>query len=151
MGKIVYPIPARYRIIYTTLVTEIAIQPTRPPRAGSSVAEKSKIAQFPSEPLALKPAFIWSAVAVATFHLTYTTPYFALLPIEYVFALLQLMRPRTGRQSFYLSLGAGMLIAAPQLSCFWTLFGPSAIALWLILAFWTALFVTLGRFCLISL
>jgi len=151
MGKIVYPIPARYRIIYTTLVTEIAIQPTRPPRAGSSVAEKSKIAQFPSEPLALKPAFLWSAVAVATFHLTYTTPYFALLTIVYVFALLQLMRARTGRQSFYLSLGAGMLIAAPQLSCFWTLFGPSAIALWLILAFWTALFVTLGRFCLISL
>src|SRR5262249_20225475 len=136
MGKIVYPIPARYRIIYTTLVTEIAIQPTRPPRAGSSVAEQSKIAQFPSEPLALKPAFLWSAVACASVLLPYTTPYLVLLTIVYVFALLQLMRVRTRRQSFYLILGAGMLIAAPQLSFFSTLFGPSAIALWLILAFW---------------
>jgi apolipoprotein N-acyltransferase len=114
------------------------------------VAEKSKVAHFPSEPLALKPAFLWSAVAVTAFHLSYTTPYFAFLTIVYVFALLQLMRARAGRQSFYLSLSVGMLIAAPQLSCFWTLFGPSAVALWLILALWTALFVTLGRFCLIG-
>ena len=88
---------------------------------------------------------------MAAFHLAYSTPYLAVLTIVYVFALLQLMRARTGRQSFYLSLGVGMLIAAPQLSCFWVLFGLSSILLWLILAFWTALFVTLGRFCLVSL
>jgi apolipoprotein N-acyltransferase len=44
-----------------------------------------------------------------------------------------------------------MFIAAPQLSCFWTLFGPSSIVLWLILAFWTALFVSLGRLSLTRL
>jgi apolipoprotein N-acyltransferase len=88
---------------------------------------------------------------VATFHAAYSTPYLAILTIMYVFALLQLIRARTGRQSFYLSLGVGMFIAAPQLSCFWTLFGLSSIALWLILAFWTALFVTLGRLCLTRL
>jgi apolipoprotein N-acyltransferase len=75
----------------------------------------------------------------------------AILTVGYLFSLLQLTRARTGRQAFYLSLGAGMFIAAPQLYCFWVIFGPSAIALWLVLAFWTALFVTVGRSCLIRL
>jgi hypothetical protein len=96
-------------------------------------------------------ALLWSVAAVAAFHLAYCTPSLAILTIVYVFALLQLIRARTSRQSFYLSLAVGMLIAAPQLSCFWTLFGLSSIALWLVLAFWTALFVTLGRLCLTRL
>lgn len=100
--------------------------------------------------LTLRAAIIWSVAAAAAFHLAYSAPYPAVLTIAYVYALLQLMRARTGRQAFYFSLTVGMLIAAPQLFCFWTLFGPSAIALWLILALWTALFVTLGRFCFIS-
>lgn len=85
---------------------------------------------------------------MACFHLAYGTPWLAVLMVGYLFSLLQLMRARTGRQAFYLSLGAGMCIAAPHLFCFWIIFGPSAIALWLILAFWTALFVTVGRACL---
>ena len=35
-----------------------------------------------------------------------------------------------------------MAVAAPQLTCFWAIFGPTAIALWAIVAFWLALFVT---------
>jgi apolipoprotein N-acyltransferase len=92
---------------------------------------------------------LWAFAAVVCFHSAYSTPWLAVLTLGYLFSLLQLMRARTGRQAFYLSLGAGMFIAAPQLYCFWVIFGPSAIALWLVLAFWTALFVTVGRSCLL--
>src|SRR5439155_14621448 len=48
-----------------------------------------------------------------------------------------------------LGLGTGMFTVAPQLTCFWTIFGPTAIVLWLILAFWIGLFVALTRLCLV--
>ena len=131
-------------------MSEIAIQPRQASGTDSSSDQKLKPQQTPNKSLSHKSALLWSAAAVASFHLAYSTPYLAFLTIAYVFALLQLMRARTGRQSFYLSLVVGMFIAAPQLSCFWVLFGPSAIMLWLILAFWTALFVALGRFCLLK-
>lgn len=131
----------------STIVSEIAIQPI--PTVESAQEQPPQIALIVDRSLTLPSVLLWSVVAVVAFHLAYSTPYLAPLTIAFVFALLQLMRARTGRQSFYLSLGVGMLIAAPQLSCFWTLFGPSAIALWLILAFWTALFVTLARLSLI--
>lgn len=133
-----------------TFVTEIAIQPTESLGPKSPSSEMLARCEIPGIPLQRMSAVLWSAVAVAAFHLAYITPYLAILTLVYVFALLQLMRARTGRQSFYLSLAVGMLIAGPQLSCFWVLFGPSAIALWLVLAFWTALFVTLGRSCLMN-
>jgi apolipoprotein N-acyltransferase len=132
-------------------VSEISIQPLQANGTDSSSDQKTQLQQPPGKPLSLKSALLWSATAVAAFHFAYSTPSLAILTLGYVFALLQLMRARTGRQSFYLSLGVGMFIAAPQLSCFWTLFGPSSIALWLILAFWTALFVTLGRLCITRL
>lgn len=131
-------------------MSEIAIQPLQAGGTDSSSDQKPQLQQLPGKPLSLKSALLWSAASVAAFHLAYSTPYLAVLTSVYVFALLQLMRARTGRQSFYLSLVVGMLIAAPQMSCFWVLFGPSSIVLWLILAFWTALFVTLGRMCLIN-
>lgn len=132
-------------------MSEIAIQPLQAGGTDSSSDQKHQLQQPPGKPLSLKSALFWSAAAVVAFHLAYSTPYLSVLTIVYVFALLQLMRARTGRQSFYLSLIVGMLIAAPQMSCFWVLFGPSSIVLWLILAFWTALFVTLGRLCLNNL
>jgi apolipoprotein N-acyltransferase len=133
------------------IVTEAEIQQDQPASTVSTPHAETAIVPFWRDPLTLPSALLWSAAAVTAFHLAYCTPSLALLTIVYVFALLQLMRARTGRQSFYLSLGVGMFIAAPQLSCFWTLFGPSSIALWLILALWTTLFVTLGRFCIIRL
>jgi apolipoprotein N-acyltransferase len=113
----------------------------------ATVAEAPAIEQAKSS-LPLSHGLLWAGAAVACFHLAYGTPWLAVLMVGYLFSLLQLMRARTGRQAFYLSLGAGMCIAAPHLFCFWIIFGPSAIALWLILAFWTALFVTVGRACL---
>jgi apolipoprotein N-acyltransferase len=131
-------------------VSEIAIQTAKASEPERDSGQKPQFQPLAGKPLTLRSALLWSAVAVASFHLAYSTPYLAILTVGYVFALLQLMRARSGRQSFYLSLFVGMLIAAPQLSCFWVLFGPSAIMLWLILAFWSALFVTLGRYCLLK-
>jgi apolipoprotein N-acyltransferase len=132
-------------------VSEIAIQPAHVSNSESRSEQEQVTQQPPCNPLGMTAALLWSGVAVATFHLAYSTPCLAILTVVYVFALLQLTRARTDRQTFYLSLGVGMLIAAPQLSCFWTLFGLSSVALWLILALWTALFVTLSRLCLIRL
>jgi apolipoprotein N-acyltransferase len=133
------------------IVTQAEIPQSQPASTVSTPHTETAIEPSWPKPLALPLVLLWSVAAVAAFHLAYCTPYLAILTIVYVFALLQLMRARTGRQSFYLSLAVGMLIAAPQLLCFWTLFGPSSIVLWLILAFWTALFVTLGRLCLTRL
>jgi apolipoprotein N-acyltransferase len=40
-----------------------------------------------------------------------------------------------------------MLTFGPQLWFLWTIFGPAAFVLWLILAFWIGLFVALARLC----
>ena len=132
-------------------MTQAEIQQSQPASTVPSPHLETVTEPCRPKPIALPLALLWSVAAVAAFHLAYCTPSLAILTIVYVFALLQLIRARTSRQSFYLSLAVGMLIAAPQLSCFWTLFGLSSIALWLVLAFWTALFVTLGRLCLTRL
>jgi apolipoprotein N-acyltransferase len=137
--------------ILIELVTEAEIQQSQTAPTASTPKPESAIEPYWKKPLPLPAALLWSAVAVGAFHVAYSTPSLAIFTVVYLFALLQLMRARSARQSFYLSLVVGMFIAAPQLSCFWVLFGPSAIVLWLILAFWTALFVTLGRLCLNNL
>jgi len=92
--------------------------------------------------------------AVACIHLAY----FAVEPsplrlfiVGYVVCLVQLGRLKTTRWSFYTGLATGLLCVAPQLESFWRIFGPAAISLWFILAFWIAAFaglihVTLARF-----
>jgi apolipoprotein N-acyltransferase len=131
-------------------VSEIAIQPIQASEPDTGSAQKPQVAQPSAKPLTMRSALLWAGAAIASFHVAYSKPYLAVFTLAYVFALLQLIRARTGRQSFYLSLAVGMSIAAPQLSFMWNLFGVSAIALWLVLATWTALFVTLGRFCLLK-
>ena len=42
-------------------------------------------------------------------------------------------------------LGVGLCVYGPQLAFFWKIFGPSAVALWLILACWLGLFLVLLR------
>jgi acyl-[acyl-carrier-protein]-phospholipid O-acyltransferase/long-chain-fatty-acid--[acyl-carrier-protein] ligase len=86
---------------------------------------------------------------VAAFHLGYGVADLAILIVGYLICLLQLARASSGRQAFYLGLGAGFACVAPQLLCFWTIFGPGALSLWLVLAFWIGLFVALARLCLL--
>jgi apolipoprotein N-acyltransferase len=92
---------------------------------------------------------LWTLAAVAAFQLAYSFPQFSLAIFAYAFCLLQLARARTTRQSFYAGLAVGLFAAGPQLNCFWVIFGPGAIALWLILAVWIALFAAIARNCLI--
>jgi apolipoprotein N-acyltransferase len=67
----------------------------------------------------------------------------AFLPL-YLFGLIRLgaTLPQA-RPSFYWGLGIGLGIFAPQLNFFWSLFGATSACLWLVLAFWTGLFVSL--------
>jgi apolipoprotein N-acyltransferase len=91
-------------------------------------------------------AFIPAAVAIACFHLAYSFPNFN--PLRFLIlavpvCLVQLARLRTTRQCFYIGLAVGFACIAPQLECFWRIFGPAAIPLWIVLALWTAAFVAL--------
>lgn len=130
------------------IVTGTEVQQNHAVDAQAPQVEEAKREQLTKSKLPFYRGLLWASAAVACFHLAYSTPWLAVLTVGYLFSLLQLTRAQTGRQAFYLSLGAGMCIASPHLFCFWIIFGPSAIALWLILAFWTALFVTLGRACM---
>src|SRR5689334_6140143 len=96
--------------------------------------------------MTLGAALVWSGAAIACFHLAYGVRALCFLVVGYVFALAQLTRVRTTRMAAWLGFGVGFLTAAPQLTCFWTLFGPGAIALWSVLGFWIGLFVVVGRF-----
>jgi apolipoprotein N-acyltransferase len=88
-------------------------------------------------------AMLFMAVAVACFHLAYWPAHMGsthFLIIGYVICLVQLSRLPTTRRAFYAGLVTALLCVAPQLICFWKIFGPAAIALWYILAFWIAVF-----------
>jgi apolipoprotein N-acyltransferase len=90
-------------------------------------------------------------VAVGCFHAAYTPAHPGLLAlgiVGYVICVVQLARLATTRQSFYAGLLAGLACYAPQLAFFWGIFGPAAIALWTVLAFWLALFVALAHVAL---
>ena len=89
--------------------------------------------------------------AVACFHAAYTPANpgpLALFIIGYVVCLVQLARLQTTRLAFYAGWLAGLACFGPQLAFFWGIFGPPAIALWAILAFWIALFVALTHVAL---
>ena len=100
--------------------------------------------QNPStETLGWKKSLLWLALAVACFHAAYTSikyPAAGLLIFGYAFALVRLTDQPSVRRAFYFGLATGFLCYAPQLYFFWNIFGPGAIVLWLVLAFWIGLF-----------
>jgi apolipoprotein N-acyltransferase len=108
-------------------------------------------------PTNVQPLNWWKAallvlVATGYFHAAYTPAHpgpLALLIIGYVMCLVQLAQLRTTRRAFYTGLLTGLLCFGPQLAFFWTIFGPAAIALWAVLAFWIALFVALTHVALV--
>src|SRR6476619_6241091 len=106
----------------------------------------SGAAAIPPELLNWRGRLIWCGVATASFHLAYFFPPFASLIAVYLFALWQLSRQRTRLQAMNTGWLLAFLVYAPHLSFFWTIFGPAAIALWLVLGFWLGLFLALVRF-----
>ncbi len=98
------------------------------------------------EPLNWKRSLLWLALAVASFHAAYTSlkyPAAGLLIFGYAYGLFRLTDQPTVRRAFYFGLATGILCYAPQLGFFWRIFGPAAVVLWLILAFWIGLFAAI--------
>ncbi len=93
----------------------------------------------------------FTGCAALCFHAAYATPWLSFMIVGNLVCLLQLTRAATWRRAFYSGFVAGLAAVAVQLTCFWSLFGPPAIALWAILAFWTGLFVALARLVLLRL
>ena len=99
-----------------------------------------------AHPLGWMKSVFWLAFAVGCFHLAYASIHFpaaGLLILGYAFALVQLADQLTVRRAFYFGLAAGYLGCAPQLSFFWRIFGPAAIVLWFVVAFWIGLFTAM--------
>ena len=110
------------------------------PKAGQGATESRPTAAAP-----LKPGWIMllAVLAVATFHLGFLFAPVCWLVLVWLGCLFALRRVPSGRWAFYTGLAIGLGIYGPQLYFFWDIFGPAAIALWLVLAFWLALFVLL--------
>jgi apolipoprotein N-acyltransferase len=99
-------------------------------------------------PIHWRKAGLFALVAVACFHIAYTPTSSGLLSLAimgYVICLMHLARLRTTRQCFYTGLVVGLACIGPQLGFFWRIFGPGAIALWLVLAVWIGCFVALAH------
>jgi apolipoprotein N-acyltransferase len=91
-------------------------------------------------PLGWLTGILLIAGAAICFHVAYSPPHVRIALVGYLICLCQLSRLRTTRQSFYAGLVTGLLCVVPQLTCFWQIFGPAAIVLWMILALWIAAF-----------
>ena len=99
-----------------------------------------------AETLGWKKSFLWVALAVACFHAAYSSiqhPAAGLLIFGYAYGLVRLTNQPNVRRAFYLGLATGFLCYAPQLFFFWGIFGPAAVVLWLIVAFWIGLFLAI--------
>jgi hypothetical protein len=96
-------------------------------------------------------SFLWVVLAVACFHLAYTSikfPALGLFILGYACFLVRLTDQPTVRRAFYFGLATGFLCLAPQAFFFWELFGPAAIVLWLVFAFWIGLFTAIVCGCI---
>lgn len=94
-------------------------------------------------PLSGRRGMLWVVIAAVAFHLAYAFPALSFLIALYLAGLIQLAQAGSPRRALHLGMFAGLAVMAPQLNFFWTIFGPLAIGLWMILAFWLALFVWL--------
>jgi apolipoprotein N-acyltransferase len=101
----------------------------------------------PPKELNLGPALFWVLAGAFAFQLAYSLHVCGFLIAVYLWSLFELTRLKSARQASYLGLLIGMLAYAPQMAFMWKIFGPAAIALWLVLAFWLRMFLVLGRAC----
>jgi apolipoprotein N-acyltransferase len=94
--------------------------------------------------LTLAAGLGWAVVALAGFHVAQTSG-IGWLQIPCAFALIELSRARTHRKVFYPMLAVGFGFFAPQMTFLWTIFGPAAIALWIVLSAWIGAYGLLLR------
>ncbi len=93
----------------------------------------------------LRPATVALLVvgAVASFQLAFQFTPLCWLVLAYLGCLYELRRVATARQAFYGGMVVGLGVFVPQMGFMWTIFGPAAIPLWLILAFFHGVFLLL--------
>lgn len=91
--------------------------------------------------LAARAVFVLAALAAGTFHIAFLFPWAWPLVFGHLGALFALRRVPSSRWAFYTGLVIGLAIHGPHLAFFVTIFGPVGTVLWLILAFWHALFL----------
>jgi apolipoprotein N-acyltransferase len=82
-------------------------------------------------------------VAAGAYGLTFGTRWGAAAVLVALPCVLMLARVRTPRQAFYVGLAAGIGMYGPHLLFFWSVFGPVAVALWLVAGLPMAAFVLL--------
>jgi apolipoprotein N-acyltransferase len=88
---------------------------------------------------------------VVSFHLAYEFAVCAPLILLFLFCVFRLAHTATRQEAMYLGWILGLLIYGPQLAFFWTIFGFGAVALWMVLATWLAVYLVLQRFALLKL
>jgi apolipoprotein N-acyltransferase len=98
-----------------------------------------------TNPLSTRRGVVFAVVAVASFHLAYWVPGCQWFMGLFLYCLFRLANLGSARLASYFGLGIGLAVYAPNLIFFWTVFGPGAIALWFVLAFWLGLFLLGGR------
>ena len=93
----------------------------------------------------LRPATMALLVvgAVASFQLAFQFAPLCWLVLAYLGCLYELRRVATARQAFYGGMVVGLGVFVPQMGFLWTIFGPAAAPLWLILAFFHGVFLLL--------
>jgi apolipoprotein N-acyltransferase len=97
-----------------------------------------------SKPLEGPKIAMWVLIGAVAFHLAFSAIEFSFCIGIYLGTLVQLTRIASKRKAFYAGLILGLLVFAPKLGFFYTLFSFAAAALWTILALWHGLFVYLG-------
>lgn len=90
-------------------------------------------------------AIALAAAAVGCFHVACLVEPAGVVVVLYLASIYALAWVKTARWAFYLGLGIGMMIAAPQLWFFQVIFGPAAVGLWAILGVWVGLFLLLSH------
>lgn len=116
----------------STLAPGFPTSPVPRHRESSSSARES---------FGLRAVLVGGGLAVGAFHVGFLVSWCFWLVAVWLGALFALRHARTPRLAFYGGLAIGLLIYGPQLHFFWRLFGPAAVMLWLILAFWIGLFL----------
>ncbi len=90
------------------------------------------------------PSAIILAVSTGlSYWIAFSTPSGAAAIFVALPCICALARVRTSRQAFYVGLMTGMMMYVPHLWFFWSIFGPRAIVLWIIVGFPIATFLLL--------
>lgn len=85
-------------------------------------------------------------VGVIALHISYAVASLSFLILVFLLGMACMSLATTRRKAFYPALVIGILLYGPQLTFFWKIFGPVALLLWLVLAFWLAIFSVIAWF-----